>query len=61
MEISEILAIDIGAGTQDILFYDKAKYIENCPKMILPSASSILSNKVKELQKKEKIFSFTVE
>ncbi|HPZ06476.1 MAG TPA: DUF1786 domain-containing protein [Candidatus Eremiobacteraeota bacterium] len=54
MEISEILAIDIGAGTQDILFYDKAKYIENCPKMILPSASSILSNKVKRITEEGK-------
>jgi uncharacterized protein (DUF1786 family) len=48
MEFNELLAIDIGAGTQDILIYDKDKYIENCVKMILPSYCSIISARVKK-------------
>lgn len=51
MEFNEILAIDIGAGTQDILIYEKDKYIENCVKMILPSYCSIISARVKEATK----------
>jgi len=39
--IRKILAIDIGAGTEDILLYDEAKNIENCVKMILPTPSIV--------------------
>jgi len=42
-----ILAIDIGAGTQDILLYDDAKNIENCIKMVLPSPHLIFAEKIK--------------
>jgi len=48
MEFHRLLAIDIGAGTQDILLYEKNKYIENCVKMILPSYASVLSGRVKK-------------
>jgi len=44
-----ILAIDIGAGTQDILLYDSAKQLENCVKMVLPSPSPLLAARVKAL------------
>ena len=37
--IRKVLAIDIGAGTEDILLYDEAKNVENCVKMILPAPS----------------------
>lgn len=44
----KILALDIGAGTQDILLYDEGKEnIENCIKMVLPSPSLIFAEKVK--------------
>jgi len=39
--IRKILAIDIGAGTEDILLYDEAKKLENCVKMILPTPSVV--------------------
>ncbi|MDY6796139.1 MAG: DUF1786 family protein [Actinomycetota bacterium] len=35
----KILAMDIGAGTQDILLYDSDLKIENCAKLVLPSPS----------------------
>jgi len=45
----KILAIDIGAGTEDILLFDsQKKSIENCVKMVLPSSSQVLAAKVRE-------------
>ncbi|MFW6415468.1 MAG: DUF1786 domain-containing protein [Thermodesulfobacteriota bacterium] len=32
-----ILCIDIGSGTQDVLLYNPDRELENCPKFILPS------------------------
>jgi uncharacterized protein (DUF1786 family) len=44
----KILAIDIGAGTEDILLYDDEKRsIENCIKMVLPSPSQVFATKVR--------------
>lgn len=44
----KILALDIGAGTEDILIYDEGKNnIENCVKMVLPSPSLVFAKKVK--------------
>ena len=45
----KILAIDIGAGTEDILLYDKSKTIENCIKMVLPCPSLVFSSKVRRI------------
>jgi len=45
----KILAIDIGAGTEDVLLYDsRKKSIENCVKMVLPSPSQVFAAKVRE-------------
>lgn len=45
----KILALDIGAGTQDIILYDEQKgNIENCVKMVLPSPSLIFAEKVRK-------------
>ena len=44
----KILAIDIGAGTEDVLLYDDEKRsIENCIKMVLPSPCQIFATKVR--------------
>ena len=37
--LNKILAIDVGAGTQDILLYDSTLTPENCISMILPTPS----------------------
>jgi uncharacterized protein (DUF1786 family) len=42
----KLLAIDVGMGTQDILLYDSKKNIENCFKMILPSQTQIVSQRI---------------
>ena len=45
----KILAIDIGAGTEDILLFDSRKTsIENCVKMVLPAPTLVFASKVRE-------------
>jgi uncharacterized protein (DUF1786 family) len=44
----KILAIDIGAGTEDILLFDsQKKNIENCIKLVLPSPTQTFATKVR--------------
>lgn len=44
----KILAIDIGAGTEDVLLYDDEKgKVENCIKMVLPSPSQVFAGRVR--------------
>jgi uncharacterized protein (DUF1786 family) len=44
----KILAIDIGAGTQDILLYNDNDNIENGVKLVFPSPSIIISKIIKK-------------
>ena len=46
----KILAIDIGAGTQDILLFDSEKKIENCISLVLPTPSKIFAQKLKKVE-----------
>jgi uncharacterized protein (DUF1786 family) len=46
----KILAIDIGAGTQDILFFDSGKNIENCTSLVLPTPSKILAGRLRKIE-----------
>jgi uncharacterized protein (DUF1786 family) len=41
-----VLAIDVGAGTQDILLYDPGIPPESCVKLVLPSQSAIVGRKI---------------
>jgi uncharacterized protein (DUF1786 family) len=42
-----ILAIDVGAGTQDILIYDSDKTPENCFKLVLPSQTQLVARRIR--------------
>ena len=42
-----ILAIDVGAGTQDVLIYDPAREPENCLKLVLPSQTQVVGQRVR--------------
>ncbi len=42
-----LLAIDVGAGTQDILLYEDGKPLENCVKMVLPSQTVLVADRIK--------------
>jgi len=48
---NRILAIDIGSGTQDILVWKSGVAVENCPKMILPSPTTIVARVVRQATK----------
>ncbi|MBI2954388.1 MAG: DUF1786 domain-containing protein [Chloroflexi bacterium] len=41
-----ILAVDVGAGTQDILLYDSGQPMENCVKLVLPSQTVVVGRKI---------------
>ncbi|MCC6315673.1 MAG: hypothetical protein IT337_16875 [Thermomicrobiales bacterium] len=41
-----ILAIDVGAGTQDVLIYDPAQEPENCVKLVLPSQTQLVGRRI---------------
>lgn len=43
---AQILAIDIGAGTQDILLYQTRREKENNPLLVLPSPSSVWAKRI---------------
>ena len=43
----KILAVDVGTGTQDILLFDSNKEVENCYKLVLPSPTVILAQKIR--------------
>lgn len=42
-----ILAIDVGAGTQDILVYESGRPIENCVKLVLPSQTQVVGARIR--------------
>lgn len=41
-----ILAIDVGTGTQDILLFDSEQVVENCPKLVMPSATTTIARRI---------------
>ncbi len=43
----KILAIDAGTGTQDILLFDSSGPVENCVKMVMPSATQIAAARIR--------------
>ncbi|OWT32837.1 hypothetical protein BGI41_05540 [Methanobrevibacter sp. 87.7] len=44
------LAIDIGTGTQDIIYYDNEKEIENSIKLVLPSPHLLIAQKIRNTE-----------
>ncbi|QLA20230.1 DUF1786 domain-containing protein [Desulfolutivibrio sulfoxidireducens] len=43
------LCLDIGSGTQDVLYYDPSLEPENCPKFVLPSPARMVAARIREL------------
>ena len=46
MNLERILAIDVGAGTQDVLLWEAGQPMENNVKLVLPSWTTILARRV---------------
>lgn len=42
-----LLAADVGYGTTDILVYDSALPIENCPRLVIPSATQQVAARIR--------------
>lgn len=49
VRVGRLLAVDVGAGTQDILLYEAQKPIENCIQMVLPSATQVIARKIRRI------------
>ncbi|MBN1178624.1 MAG: DUF1786 domain-containing protein [Anaerolineae bacterium] len=49
MDLDRILAIDVGAGTQDVLLWEAGQPMENNVKLILPSWTTVLARHVQRL------------
>lgn len=41
-----ILAVDVGTGTQDILLFDSSSVVENCVKLIMPSPTMLVAQRM---------------
>ncbi|CAA9590320.1 MAG: Uncharacterized protein MK1497 [uncultured Thermomicrobiales bacterium] len=48
-DAERILAIDVGAGTQDILLWEGDRTPENCTQLILPSQTQIVAARIRRL------------
>ncbi|MBN1763037.1 MAG: hypothetical protein JW878_08200 [Methanomicrobia archaeon] len=55
-----ILAIDIGAGTQDIMVYDSVKGFDDAYKLVLPSPTRIFADEVRRTREDIVIFGDTM-
>jgi uncharacterized protein (DUF1786 family) len=43
----KILAVDVGTGTQDILLFDSDREIENTLKLVMPSPTALVADKIR--------------
>jgi uncharacterized protein (DUF1786 family) len=44
--MARILAIDVGTGTQDILLFEAGRTIENCLRLVMPSPTVIVAERI---------------
>ncbi|MGI9149430.1 MAG: DUF1786 family protein [Chloroflexota bacterium] len=43
----QILTVDVGTGTQDVLLFDSERDLENCFKLVLPSPTVVIADRVR--------------
>ncbi len=43
----QILTVDVGTGTQDILLFDAERELENCFKLVLPSPTVVAADRIR--------------
>ena len=44
----QVLAVDVGTGTQDILLFDTERVPENCFKMVMPSPTVTVAKRIRQ-------------
>ncbi len=54
-----VLAVDIGAGTQDVFIYEPDKPIENCVQLVLPSPTVIVAADIERATKARQAIALT--
>ncbi|WP_088185944.1 DUF1786 domain-containing protein [Desulfosporosinus sp. FKA] len=45
---NNLIAVDVGSGTQDILLYQSGVALENCPKFIVPSRTQVVAAQIRK-------------
>ncbi|GAC1329192.1 MAG: DUF1786 domain-containing protein [Chloroflexota bacterium] len=50
----QILTVDVGTGTQDILLFDSDREIENCFKLVLPSPTVSTAQRIKAVTRQRR-------
>jgi uncharacterized protein (DUF1786 family) len=45
----QILTVDVGTGTQDVLLFDSERELENCFKLVLPSPTVIVADRIRAI------------
>jgi len=50
----DILVIDVGSGTQDILVYQAGQKVENCPKLVMPSRTQLVARQIRQATKERR-------
>src|ERR1700736_2678256 len=43
----QILTVDVGTGTQDVLLFDSERDLENCFKLVLPSPTQAIAQRIR--------------
>ncbi len=43
----QILTVDVGTGTQDVLLFDSERELENCFKLVLPSPTVVMAERIR--------------
>src|ERR1700694_853420 len=43
----QILTVDVGTGTQDVLLFDSERELENCFKLVLPSPTVAIADRIR--------------
>jgi len=43
----QLLTVDIGTGTQDVLLFDSERELENCFKLVLPSPTVVIADRIR--------------
>src|SRR6058998_1022632 len=51
MADERIVAIDIGAGTMDVLLHDPTQPMENAIQLVLPSATSLIGRRIERARR----------
>ncbi|MBV9547703.1 MAG: DUF1786 domain-containing protein [Chloroflexi bacterium] len=44
----QILTVDVGTGTQDILLFDSERELENCFKLVMPSPTVVVADQIRQ-------------